>query len=83
MICCHCEQRKRPSAEDPDFCQECYDEIEHNVGVMMERAAAMRCYFNSCRQRAGNKMKVYAFLSVIHPEMSERRRREIMAAVED
>lgn len=84
MECCQCG-KKHKNKLDPDFCKACYDETERMMDrdVMMSRSAAARAYLNGQPDTLDSRrMQVYAFLSIIEPKMPEKRRLEIIQAVE-
>lgn len=84
MECTQCGRRHNNKL-DPDFCKSCYDETERiqERNVMMDRASAARAYLSDQSDSLHyRQMKVYAFLSIIEPKMSEKRRLEIIRAVE-
>ena len=81
IVCAKCEKQKAHSELDGDFCQECFDSIEHNRANIMQRARAARGYFDHANGTP--KMKMIAFLSIFHPEMSERQIREMTNHLKD
>lgn len=76
MICAYCEANKSPSKEDEDFCQECFDEIQHNTETQMERVVAARAWF-AAKQNTSESAQMFAFLSIFYPAMPWKRRWEL------
>jgi len=79
MICCYCEQRKKASKKDPEFCQECYNDIENRRKNVMKHADAVVGL--SRHTNMTRKENVAAFLGVFHPEMNQRRVHKILSLV--
>lgn len=84
MVCVDCGKKHKNSV-DPDFCSDCYDRIEKlsERNTMMNRASAARTYLSGKSDSLHyRQMEVFAFLSICNPRMSEKRKLEVIKAVE-
>lgn len=69
--------KKAKAQEGSGYCRKC--EIED--GRFFQRVAAARCLVDAVAGRdhiKNKKREVYAFLSLFHPEMSDKEKREVI-----
>lgn len=84
MICAKCSRRIKEKSEDPDFCKQCFNEIEEMTNNPMKHAEAAVAYINAAHPYAAKnreEVQMYAFLSIFHPKMPDRRKAELARSV--
>lgn len=78
IFCSGCAKNKRPSPTDDGFCSECVNRIDG----LMNRCRAARAIIQTNAAHA-EKQKMFAFLSIFHPELGFAKIRELSNDAEE
>jgi len=71
ITCVKCCNYVKPSKDDCDFCQACFDMIDDMIHNPMKHVRAAAAILNSTAFGANREeAKMYAFLSIFYPKMS-------------